>query len=135
MHCTEQAQNSPWARSPCLAHGQHFHRPVRLQILLLWGQLHLLLLMFLQWQNTSYKLIGSILPDTTQNSQVSHYLLKKLCATANLAPPSHNSISWKGKCTHSIFRRVHKRKKCLNIYFISKVQSTQQENKNSQNKG
>lgn len=83
------------------------------------------LLMFLQWQNVSYKLKGSIFPDTTQNSQVSNYFLKRLCATANLALPPHNSISWKGKCTHGIFRRVYKRKKCLNIYFISKVQSTQ----------
>lgn len=64
------------------------------------------LLTFLQQQNTSYKLMGN----TSQNSQVSNHFLKRLCTTANLAPLPHNSISWKGKCTHGIFRRIYKRK-------------------------
>lgn len=126
MLCTEQGRNSPWAWSPCLGHRQHFHLPTRLQVLVLWKQLHLPLPVFLQWQNTSDKLIGSILPDATQNSQVSKCFLKRLCPTGNSAPPSQNSISWKGKCMHGIFRKVHNRKKSLDTYFISKVQSTRQ---------
>lgn len=125
MLCTQQARNSLWAWSPCLAHGQHFHLPVRLQSLLSWRQLHLPLPVFLRWQNTSGKLIRSILPDATQNSQASHCFLKRLCPTANPAPPQ-NSISWKGKYMHGIFGRVHNRKKSLDTYFISKAQSTWQ---------
>lgn len=134
MHCTEWARISPWARSPCPAHGNNFtfHWDLRFCFC---GDSYRFLLTLLQWQNTSCKLIGSILPDSTQNSQVSNYFLKRLCATANFAPPPHNSISWKGKCSHGIFRWVYKRKKSLNTYFIAKVQSKQQGNKNSNNKG
>lgn len=93
MHCTEQAQNSPWARSPCLAHGQHFPIPVRVQILLLWGQLHLPSYVFtgakhfiqtnqkhLAWNNTelpSFKLFSAKAachckpcPSSTQHHQL-----------------------------------------------------------------
>lgn len=133
MLCTEQARNSLWAWSPCLAHGQHFHLPMRLQILLSWRQLHLPLPVFLWWQNTSGKLIRSILPDATQNSQASNCFLKRLCPTANPAPPQ-NRISWKGKYMHGIFGRVHNRKKSLDTYFISKAQSTRQERKKKKRK-
>lgn len=126
MLCTEQARKSLWAWSPCLAHGQRFHLPMKLRILLLWRQLHLPPPVFLQWQNTSDKLFRSILPDATQNSQVSNCFLKRLRPTANPAPPSQNSISWKGKSMHGIFRKAHKRTKSLDTYCTSKAQSTWQ---------
>lgn len=138
MLCTEQARNSLSAWSPCLAHGQHFHLPLRLQILLSWRQLHLPLPVFLPWQNTSGKLIRSILPDATQNSQASNCFLKRLCPTANPAPPQ-NSISWKGKYMHGIFGRVPNRKKKFRhlLYIKGPIYMTggkKKKEKNSQNK-
>lgn len=122
MVCTDQAQNPPWAWSPCLTHGQHFHLPMKLQFLLLWSQLHIPLPVFLQWQNTSDKLIRSTLPDTTHKSQVSKCFLKRPRPTANPAPPSQNTIRWKGKCMPGIFRGVNKRKKMFRYLLYIKAQ-------------